>query len=67
MLVDFTFLTKKLYFDCSKHTIVSERKFDFLKDLVSSVPDVQQADDDSGDGQPSNSHPESGTGRPRGR
>lgn len=32
----------------SKQTITSERKFDFLKDLVANIPDVQQADEESG-------------------
>lgn len=46
-----------------KQVILSERKFDFLKDLVAHIPDVQANDEDGGD---SNSD-QGNRPRPRGR
>ncbi|XP_064623480.1 uncharacterized protein LOC135485413 isoform X2 [Lineus longissimus] len=48
-----------------KQTILSEGKFDFLKDLVANVPDVQVEEEDSSP--PKEAGQASGTGKPRGR
>lgn len=40
-----TFIWHCLIIICSKQTIVSEKKFDFLRDLVSTVPDHQAEDE----------------------
>ena len=39
----------KIYF-CdrfSKQAVLNEKQFDFLKDVVASIPDIQQENDDS--------------------
>lgn len=35
-----------------KHIIQSEKKFDFLRDLVANIPDIQQNEDDNADLRP---------------